>query len=163
MDESLPRLGAPGSNAPGGPRRRKQGRGPHRSRRQPTPLPGLRCGARLARRASATPPRRPTPVVRRCFSPHGARALSEPLPSPPTRAELAHGTAGVEPCLHRCPPPLPQVPVGPTALLLSIRLLQNPDPNPPVFITSKPSASVMPHPNHRDRLLHPGSSGNPAT
>jgi hypothetical protein len=34
----------------------------HRSRRQPTPLPGLRCGARLARRAS--PPRRPTPVVR---------------------------------------------------------------------------------------------------
>jgi hypothetical protein len=29
---------------------------------QPTPLPGLRCGARLARRAS--PPRRPTPVVR---------------------------------------------------------------------------------------------------
>jgi hypothetical protein len=58
-----PRLGrAPGSTAPGGPRRRKQGRGPHRSRRQPTPLPGLRCGTRLARRAS--PPRRPTPVVR---------------------------------------------------------------------------------------------------
>jgi hypothetical protein len=60
-----PRWGrAPGSNEPGGPRprRRKQGRGPHRSRRQPTPLPGLRCGARLARRAS--PPRRPNPVVR---------------------------------------------------------------------------------------------------
>jgi hypothetical protein len=37
---------------PGGPRRRKQSRGPHRSRRQPTPLPGLRCGTRLARRAS---------------------------------------------------------------------------------------------------------------
>jgi hypothetical protein len=61
-----PRLGrAPGSNAPGGPRRRKQSRGPHRSRRQPrqrqpTPLPGLRCGARLARRAF--PPRRPTPT-----------------------------------------------------------------------------------------------------
>jgi hypothetical protein len=51
-----PRSGrAPGSNAPGGPRRRKQGRGPHRSRRQPTPLPRLRCGTRLARRAS--PPR----------------------------------------------------------------------------------------------------------
>jgi hypothetical protein len=38
-----PRLGrAPGSNEPGGPRcstrRRKQSRGPHRSRRQPTPL-----------------------------------------------------------------------------------------------------------------------------
>jgi hypothetical protein len=32
---------------PPGRRRRKQGRGPHRSRRQPTPLPGLRCGARL--------------------------------------------------------------------------------------------------------------------
>jgi hypothetical protein len=48
-----PRLGrAPGSYEPGGPRRRKQGRGLHRSRRQPTPLPGLRCGARLARRAS---------------------------------------------------------------------------------------------------------------
>jgi hypothetical protein len=48
-----PRLGrAPGSDEPGGPRRRKQSRGPHRSRRQPTPLPGLRCGTRLARRAS---------------------------------------------------------------------------------------------------------------
>jgi hypothetical protein len=48
-----PRLGrAPGSNSPGGPRRRKQSRGPHRSRRQPTPLPGLRCGTRLARRAA---------------------------------------------------------------------------------------------------------------
>jgi hypothetical protein len=34
---------APGSNEPSGPRRREQGRGPHRSRRQPTPLPGLRC------------------------------------------------------------------------------------------------------------------------
>jgi hypothetical protein len=43
-----PRLGrAPGSHEPGGPRRRKQSRGPHRSRRQPTPLPGLRCGTRL--------------------------------------------------------------------------------------------------------------------
>jgi hypothetical protein len=53
---------APGSNEPSGPRRRKQGCGPHRSRRQPTPLPGLPCGTRLARRAS--PPRRPAPVVR---------------------------------------------------------------------------------------------------
>jgi hypothetical protein len=42
--------------------RRGQSRGPHRSRRQPAPLPGLRCGARSARRAS--PPRRPTPLAR---------------------------------------------------------------------------------------------------
>jgi hypothetical protein len=42
--------------------RRGQSRGPHRSRRQPAPLPGLRCGARIARRAS--PPRRPTPLAR---------------------------------------------------------------------------------------------------
>jgi hypothetical protein len=34
--------------------------GPHRSRRHPTPLPGLRCGTRLARRAS--------PPVVRCRS-----------------------------------------------------------------------------------------------
>jgi hypothetical protein len=57
---------APGSsngfNGPSGPLRRAQGRGPHRSRRPSTPLPGLRCGTRLAHRAS--PPRRPTPVVR---------------------------------------------------------------------------------------------------
>jgi hypothetical protein len=43
------------------PKSVEKNRGPHRSRRQPTPLPGLRCGTRLARRAS--PPRRPTPVV----------------------------------------------------------------------------------------------------
>jgi hypothetical protein len=53
---------APASLGPGGQRRPKHGRGPHRSRRQPTPLPGLRCGTRLVSRAS--PPRRPTPVVR---------------------------------------------------------------------------------------------------
>jgi hypothetical protein len=41
---------------------RRQSRGPHQSRRQPTALPGLRCGARLAHRAS--PSWRPTPVVR---------------------------------------------------------------------------------------------------
>jgi hypothetical protein len=38
---------APGSTEPGGPRRRKQSRGPHRSRRQPTLLSILfatRCG-----------------------------------------------------------------------------------------------------------------------
>jgi hypothetical protein len=48
-----------------GPRRRKQGRGPHRSRRQPTAHARLARAAlwnsRLARRAS--PPRRPNPVV----------------------------------------------------------------------------------------------------
>jgi hypothetical protein len=37
---------APGSNGPSGPLRRAQSRGPHRSRHQPTPLPGLRCGTR---------------------------------------------------------------------------------------------------------------------
>jgi hypothetical protein len=50
------------ANEPSGPLRRAQGRGPHRSHRQPTPLPGLRCGARLAHCASS--PRRPIPVVR---------------------------------------------------------------------------------------------------
>jgi hypothetical protein len=59
---SVPYGHAPGSEGPSGPRRRKQSRGPHRSRRQPTPLTALRCGARLARRPS--PPRRPTPAVR---------------------------------------------------------------------------------------------------
>jgi hypothetical protein len=53
-----PRLGrAPGSKAPGGPRRRKQSRGPHRSRRQPTPLPqaalwNSSCASRLSAAAS---------------------------------------------------------------------------------------------------------------
>jgi hypothetical protein len=75
-----PRWGrAPGSNGPSGPptpsREPKQGRGPHRSRRPPTSLPGLRCGTRLAHRVS--PPRRPTPVVRS----EGGGGAHEPLRS----------------------------------------------------------------------------------
>jgi hypothetical protein len=70
-------------------RRRKQSRGPHRSRRQPTPLPGLRCGARLARRAS--PPRLPTPVVRS----EGGVGAHPPVPfglsSPPAAADAPFG------------------------------------------------------------------------
>jgi hypothetical protein len=42
------------ANGPIGPLRQaqSQSRGPHRSRCQPMPLPGLRCGTRLAHRAS---------------------------------------------------------------------------------------------------------------
>jgi hypothetical protein len=95
----VPRLGsAPGSNEPGGPRRRKQSRVPHRSRRQPTPLPGLRCETRLARRAS--PPRRPTPAVRSAGGvgahPPGTRC---------TRPSAARGTACVFPRSIPCPCP----------------------------------------------------------
>jgi hypothetical protein len=60
-----------------------------RSRRQPTPLPGLRCGARLVRRAST--PRHPTPVVRS----EGGGGAHPPVPfglsSPPAAAAAGAG------------------------------------------------------------------------
>jgi hypothetical protein len=73
-----------GMGRAGGPRCRKQSRGPHRSRRQPTPLPGLRCGTRLARRAS--PPRRPTlhtPVVLRAKKSSLVPHVVDVAPGPP--------------------------------------------------------------------------------
>jgi hypothetical protein len=59
----------------------------HRSRRQLTPLPGLRCGTRLAHRAS--PPQRPISVARS----EGGGGAHPPVPfglsSPPPAAAAA--------------------------------------------------------------------------
>jgi hypothetical protein len=77
--------------APTDPRPRAQSRGPHRSRRQPTPLPGLRCGTRLAHRAS--PPRRPTPVVRSEGGVGAHPPVPFGLPSPPAAAATGRSCA----------------------------------------------------------------------